>query len=162
MAALDERLLDLDEHGAIRIPVLLWLAWGFLMRHWLVAIGITFSGPGSPETARLWSDFSWTSAALQLPVVLLVITAWCRQPDAARLWRWLWSHGRLLMTLAIAGQLAWTCWLLWEADTWERWPHLWWASTALLDVAIATAIWRDGFFAALFADFPGKSADSKS
>jgi hypothetical protein len=162
MALIDERLLDVDDHGAIRVPGLLWLAWAFLLRHWLVAVGIAFSGPGSPETARLWADFSWTSAALHTPVLLLVVAAWCRQPEAGRWWRAVWSQGRALMTLAIAAHLMWTGWLLWDADTWERWPHLWWASSALLDVAIAVAVWRDRFFAALFADFPNAPKASAS
>ena len=43
MAQLDERLLDVDSHGCVRVPGALWVGMALLARYFMIAVGVVFS-----------------------------------------------------------------------------------------------------------------------
>lgn len=155
MAQLDERFLDVDRHGCLRIPGALWLALAFLARHVLLAGVIFATAKRSPDVVRLLGDdFNWFMLVFELPAVALMVAAANRVPDAPRVLRWIWHHGRSIVVGLAALHLLLAIWLLATSDVWNTWPELFVASCALIDLAIAHGVRRDAFFRQLFAEFP--------
>lgn len=152
MHEIDERLLLVDRHGALRVPGTLWLTLAFLARHWIVLVlAIVSQSAGSVQWLR---DISWTALLMELPVVALLFAMWRRRPEASRLWRWLWRCGQQLIVGTAGLHLAYVIWHLVTAPVWRRWPELFLASCALLDLVIIYVIVRDSYFRKLFADYP--------
>ncbi|HVZ47060.1 MAG TPA: DUF2919 family protein [Ramlibacter sp.] len=155
MATIDERLLNVDRHGALAVPATLWLVMGWLARYWFVVVFILVSSRRAPETVRvLGGDFSWYMLALELPAILMIMTAGHRSPTASRLWRVLWARGRAILIATAAIHIAATAAALAASSVWRRWPELFLASCSVLDIAVIYALATDGFFRQLFSDFP--------
>ena len=155
MAEIDERLLHVDRHGALRLPGALWIAMAFLCRYWIVVIVVFASARRSPETLRvLGQDFSWFMLAVEIPVMLVLATAGRRRPDVGAFWRAIWRYGRVVLIVIAALHIAAAGLALAQSHVWRRWPELFIASCAVLDLAIIYALAKDGFFRQLFADFP--------
>lgn len=155
MAFIDDRLLDVDKHGALRAPSVLWLGLAVLCRYWILVVVVFASARRAPDVVRVLGDgFSWYFLPLEIPAILVLLAAARRRPEAHRLWRWLWRNARMLITCAVVAHLGATAWMLWTADVWRRWPELFLASCNLIDLAILTGILRDDYYRQLFADFP--------
>ena len=155
MAQLDERLLNVDRHGCLRIPGALWLALAFLARHVLLAAVIFATAKRSPDVVRLLGDdFNWFMLVFELPAVALMVAAANRTTDAPQLVRWIWHRGRGIVVGLALLHLLLAIWLLATSDVWNTWPELFVASCALIDLAIAHGVRRDDFFRQLFAEFP--------
>ncbi|MBI5279964.1 MAG: DUF2919 family protein [Burkholderiales bacterium] len=155
MATIDERLLHVDRHGALSVPAALWLAMVFLCRYWIVVVVVFASARRSPDTIRLLGqDFAWFMLAIEVPVMLVLATAGRRKPDASAFWRAVWHHGRTILIAVAVAHLAVAAFALASSGVFRRWPELFIASCAVLDLAVITALVRDGFFRQLFADFP--------
>jgi hypothetical protein len=155
MATLDERLLHVDRHGALAVPAMLWILMAFLARYWIVVVFIVVSSRRAPETVRLLGgDFSWYMLALELPAILMIMTAGHRGPEAGAFWRRIWSHGRGILIATAVVHIVVTAAALWVSTVWRRWPELFLASCNVLDLAIIYALATDGYFRQLFADFP--------
>lgn len=160
---IDERLLTLNRHGSLAMPGALWLAMAFLARYWIVVSMVLLGARRSPDTIRLLGqDFAWIMLALEFPVVLLMLAAANRRPDAGALWRLVWGNGRAIMIAIAAVHLAMAAAALWTTPVWRRWPELFIASCALLDVAVIYALIKDRFFTQLFADFPRAAAPANT
>lgn len=157
MAFIDDRLLDVDKHGALRAPSVLWVALAVLCRYWILVVAVFVSARRAPDVVRVLGDgFSWYFLLLEIPAILVLLAMARRRHDAGEMWRWLWRNARLLITCAVLAHLGATGWLLWSADVWRRWPELFLASCNLIDLAILTSILRDDYYRQLFADFPSK------
>lgn len=154
MIEIDERLLLIDRHGALRVPGTLWLTLAFLARHWIVLVLMLASIRRSPEAAQWLRDFSWMALALEVPIFALVFSAWRRRPEAGAVWRWVWAKGRWFIAGTAGLHLAYVAWHLATAMVWRRWPELFLASCALLDLAIVYAMAKDDYYRQLFADYP--------
>jgi len=160
----DSAFLDVDRHGVLRVPGVLWLGFAVMARYWILMLVVTVSARRSQESVLLLGDggIPWAWLAVQLPIVLLMAAGFQRVP-AAGLWaRALWRSGRWIITTTALLNLGWTAHLLWQSDVWNLWPELFLASCVLIDLAIAIAVWRDRFFAQLFNEFPAPEADAKT
>lgn len=152
---MDDRLLDLDRHGVLRPPLWLAVACAFLLRHWLLMLFVAASARRAPETVGwAYGQFSWLMLAIEAPALLLVL-AWTRRvPAAGAAMRRLWRHGRELLGLTAALNLAWACWFLAGQAVWSPWPERFVALLAMADAAIIAAAWRSPVLRQLFQEFP--------
>lgn len=152
---MDDRFLDLDRHGVLRPPLVLWFIGAFLLRHWLLMLFIAASARASPATLG-WFDAASTAVMLtiELPMALLAF-AWSRRlPDAGAAVRWLWRQGRWLIGLTAALNLGWAVWYLAGQSVWNPWPERAVALAALADAAIIVGTWRSPVLRQLFLEFP--------
>ena len=158
MAQLDERLFNVDAHGSVRIPGVLWLAMAFLARYFIIAVGLVFSRSQELLDLLFANEFVWIVLLLEIPAVALLMAGANRSPDGGVVWRVIWLRGRLIITGLAALHVLYASSMLWASDAWRPWPELLLASCALLDIAIVYGVRTDKFFNLLFADFPDKSA----
>jgi hypothetical protein len=155
MALIDERLLKVDRNGCIAVPGTLWLAMAFLARYWIVVIAIVGSARKSPETVTLLGgDFSWYMLALELPAIVVMLAAGLRKPTAHAFWRGVWTHARAILIATALMNIAAAAVVVGVSPVFRRWPELFVASCAVLDLAVLYALAKDAFFRQLFADFP--------
>ena len=157
----DSAFLDVDRHGVLRVPGILWLGFAVMARYWILVVIVTASARRSQQSVLLLGEggFSWAWLLVQLPIVLLMVAGFQRVPTAGRWAREVWRRGRAIVALAALLNLGWTARMLWRADDWALWPELFLASCVLIDIAVALAVWRDRFFAQLFSEFPAPEAD---
>ncbi len=157
MAFIDDRLLDVDKHGSLRVPAVLWVGLAILCRYWILVVVVFATARRSPDVVRVLGDgFSWYFLLLEIPAILVLLAAARRLPEAGQPWRWLWRNARVLIACAVLAHLGATAWLLWTADVWRRWPELFLASCNLFDLAVLTSVLRDDYYRRLFADFPAR------
>lgn len=153
----DDRYLDVDAHGVLRLPVGLWLALVFLCRHWVLALMVTVSARRVGDTTLLLgSDFTWQVLAIEVPALFMVALCAQRRPDAGGFVRSLWPYSRWFALLTIVGHVGYTVWYLAESPYWLPWPELFLGSCALIDVSIALAFFGRGHLAQVLAEFPEK------
>ena len=154
MAEIDERYLNVSRFGVLNVPLTLWLGMAFLARHWILLIA-TLASRRSAETLQLAAGaLSWIPLVLELPVLLLIFAGFSRFPTAGYLLRKVWCYGRYILGFTAAVNIVLVSWLLWQSDVWRRWPELFLASCALLDVAIVLGISRSEYIKQIFAEFP--------
>lgn len=159
---MDERLLQVTRHGVTRVPAELWLGLAILARYWVLMIVILVSSRREGSAVLLLGDHgvAWLLLFLQSPVIALLAAAGNRRPDAAAPLRWLWRHGRAIIWLTAAFNIAWTASILWHADYWSWWPEYLLLGCAAFDLFIANMV-AQPFYKGLFAEFPdnGQSND---
>ena len=154
MAEIDERYLSVSKFGVLNIPLTLWLGMAFLARHWILLIA-TLASRRSTETIQLAAGgLSWIPLVLELPVLFLIFAGFSRHPTAGVFLRRVWRYGRHILCFTAVVNIALVSWLLWQSDVWRRWPELFLASCALLDVAIILGVFRSDYIKQIFAEFP--------
>lgn len=162
MAQLDERLLDVNQHGVLRIPMGVWLALLFLARHWLITFFVLISSIMNRETMKvLGGDFSWVILAIELPAVFLLWLCTRRRPEAGQFVRAIWPWARHLAAGTALLHLAYVIWFLWSSTYWLPWPELFLASCALIDLVIILSFYRSGHLRQVFLEFPLLSEKSQ-
>lgn len=156
MTELDERFLDVTEHGVLSIPASLRVSWVILARHWvLLLIGLaTMLVSDASTTNMVRSAISWQALIFQAPIVCLIYIAGRRQPGAPAWIRWSWTHGAQLMLLSAVLGCCWLAYWLYTANTWSKWPELFLASTAVLDVALVWNVFTSTYLRQVFREFP--------
>lgn len=156
----DSAFLDVDRHGVLRIPGTLWIGFAVLARQWILVLVVLASVKRSRESVLLLGDagFPWPWLAMQAPVVVLAFAGFFRVPTAGRWARTVWRSGRAIIVLTAMLNLGWTAWLLYGAQTWNRWPELFLSSCVLIDLAIALSVLRNPFMRQLFSEFPAHEA----
>lgn len=156
MAEMDERYLNVNRFGVLRIPGPLWLAMAFLGRHWLLLI-ITLASRRAPDAVQLASSsLSAAVLLLELPVLILAYAGFSRHPSAGAASRFIWRHGRAILAATAAINLGLLVWFLWHADVWRR-PELFLASCGLLDLAIVYGIYTSDYIKQVFMEFPARA-----
>jgi len=85
-----------DDHLALRVPPLLWLAMVFLVRH-PVLLGLTFLPTSGDTLDYLRALVQPIRLAADLPALLVLIAAARRRPTAGSWVRAIWDHGRWLL-----------------------------------------------------------------
>ena len=154
MAEFDERYLNVSKHGVLNVPMTLWVGMLFLARHWILLIA-TLASRRSAETIQFAANsLSWLPLMLELPVLILIFAGFSRHPTAGPFLRQVWRFGRHILCLTAAVNIVWVGWLLWQSEVWRRWPELFLASCALLDVAIILGVYRSDYIKQIFAEFP--------
>jgi energy-coupling factor transporter transmembrane protein EcfT len=138
MVEIDERYLDVDRYGELKVPTPLLLALVFLSRHWVLLIITLASARRSPEIVAFASGgLSWIWLLMGSPALLLLFAAFSRQQtEAGVFWRKVWSKGIWIVGLAATTNACLLGWWLWKAEFWQRWPELFLASCVLMDFAI--------------------------
>jgi hypothetical protein len=155
MARIDERLLDVNAHGVLRVPAELWVAVVFLMRHWILMMVVAVIARRSKEAyTLLGGDFGWVVLAIEVPAFVMAVLLVRRRPEAGRTVRSLWPLARHLAALTAILHIAYVAWYLLHSSYWLPWPELFLASSALIDVAIVTALFRSPHLKQVFAEFP--------
>jgi hypothetical protein len=162
MARIDERLLDVNAHGVLRIPAEIWLALVFLARHWVLTLVVTVIARRSKEAYILFgADFSWVVLAIEVPALLMVALCLRRLPEAGALVRRLWPLARHLGAATAVMHLVYVAWYLWNSSYWLPWPELFLASCALIDFVIIVSLYRSSHLQRVFAEFPAPRTESK-
>ena len=153
---MDSAFLDVDRHGVLRIPGLLWCAFALLARHWLLILALVVSARREGSVVLLLgeSGVPWLLLAMEAPIVVLAFAGFYRSPTASAWARQAWRHGREIVALTALFNIAWTTKLLSQSDYWTPWPELLLASCCLLDSAIATSMYKTPYFKQLFREFP--------
>ncbi len=163
MAQLDERLLDVNAHGVLRIPAEIWMALVFLARHWVLTLVVTVIARRSKEAYILFgADFSWVVLAIEVPALLMAVLCLRRLPEASALIRRLWPLARYFGAATAVMHLVYVAWYLWNSSYWLPWPELFLASCALIDLAIITSLFRSPHLKRVFAEFPALRSESKT
>lgn len=154
--ALDERFLDVNAHGVLRVPGALWLGFAVLARHWVLMLMLAVSARRDPAIVRVLgeSGIPWLMLGLQVPVVLVALAGAQRRPEAIAPWRWIWRFGRELILVTALTNIAWTVHLLMQSDYWLPWPELYLGSCALIDLAVIVSLYTTPLMRQLFHEFP--------
>ncbi|APW44476.1 DUF2919 family protein [Rhodoferax saidenbachensis] len=157
MSELDERYLEIDQHGILKIPPSLWFSLFFLARFW----GFLLTSIMSPEILGrggflLTNAGFWIVLICELPVVILIYAGFSRHPNGGRLARFIWPLGRIIIALTAAANLYFLVWWLLHSDYWERWPELFLVSCGVLDLTAVFATWGSDYLKQVFNEFPPK------
>lgn len=149
---------DYDLNGSLTVPALLVVTLLFSIRHLLI---VFLAYNPSPKLGSAFAFLQplaepWFVAA-DLPALLVVLAWWQRRPQAKALWRWIWRHGRGLLTISLLLQFA----LLAQAQGMDilgsyyltQGERLALVSLAL-DLLLVYYLWRSPRVADTFADFP--------
>jgi hypothetical protein len=146
---------DYDDDMCLKPPLLLWFALLFLCRGILLPIMIGmghFTGVNADALTILrdhWSGLDLIASAMAAPVLFALIR---RSAKAAKATRWIWSRGRILLTLAAVVDLSATLILLLRREANDDMILMLVSSSVdvyfLLYVLLASRV-RDSF-----ADFP--------
>lgn len=156
MAELDDRFLNVNEHGVLRIPVELWISVLVLSRGWVVALFAMASLiSNQTDVVRLMGkDAFWLSMLIEIPALIVLWLFSSRAPDAGAMTRYLWPYARLLMYATALGNLVYTSWYLWHSSYWLPWPELFMASCCLIDVAVCWGTHSSAYLKQVFREFP--------
>ena len=154
--ALDERFLDVNAHGVLRVPGPLWAGFAVLARHWVLMLLVAVSARRDPSIVRVLGDsgIPWLMLGMQLPALLVALAGAQRRPEAPMLWRWIWRFGRGLVVVTALANIAWTAHLLMDSDYWLPWPELYLGSCALIDLAVVVGLYSTPLMRQLFREFP--------
>ncbi|MDY0013027.1 MAG: DUF2919 family protein [Rhodocyclaceae bacterium] len=147
---------DINKHGVIAIPALLWAIILFEARGWILAFfGFVSAVIGSREASGLISGDSWQPILIAELLALLVLWAALRRtPDGGELPRWLWRHGQAFICLAAASHVAWALLRHAQAAAWMAWHDDQRLLLSIADALIALGIWLSAHARAVFQEFP--------
>lgn len=156
MEDLDDRFFNTDQHGCLKVPLVLWLGLLIHTRHWIFFLLTLVSlAVGAPNIIAIRSEFaSFWMAAAELPSLLVLIAGVLRQPEAQKWVRIVWANGNKFMFTSGLLYSLFVIWWLFVTPSWNRWPELYFASTALLDIAIAYWAISHALPRQVFSEFP--------
>jgi len=143
-----------NEDLHLKVPLLLWLAMFFLVRHFLI-LGITFL-PTTGEEIKILRELIHPLYLLSdLPAGLVMLVAMRRRPECADRGRRVWRLGRWLLGISAAGYLIFLSLNLFVTG---RPLHLALNELLLLSILLHLGILgyliRSGLLRDLFDDFP--------
>ena len=153
-----EAAFQVDHHGVLRVPGLLWVAMALLARHWVLLMLVAISARREGSSALLvgGGGVPWVALGMEIPILLLAFAAFYRQPTAGAWARLLWRRGREIVALTALLNIGWTVNLLLKSDYWLPWPELFLISCGVLDAAIALSMYTTPYFRQLFSEFPAR------
>ena len=143
-----------DEHLSLKVPIVLWLAMAFLVRH-LFLLGITFLPTTGREILVLRDLVQPEYLVADLIALPVLLTAMRRGPRAPRWLRRVWTAGGVLLSVsAMLYPL-----LLGIAAFFSERPLAAVISelsliSAMLSLAIIAYLWRSPLVRDLFRDWP--------
>jgi len=143
-----------DEDLHLKVPLLLWLAMVFLVRHFLL-LGITFL-PTTGEEIKILRNLVHPLYLLSdLPAVLVLFVAMRRRPECANWGRRVWHRGRWLLGVSAAGYLVFLALNIVHTGRPLRLAvNELILLSVLLHVSIIIYLARSGLLRDLFRDFP--------
>lgn len=159
---MDERFLNVDRYGVLKPPMAWWLAVAVLLRQWILLIVVLVLARRSPESVEwAYSVFSWQALAFGLPVLVLVVAGTRRLPQSGSFFRYVWRNGRLLVAFSVVLSVSWASWHLAQEIYWAPWPERAIVALILLEIVIASTIWRSPYYRQLFQEFPSPDPTSR-
>lgn len=152
---MDERLLDVDQYGVLRVPGMFWLGMAVLVRYWALMLVMLVSAQQAGTIFEMMGNkVPWLALAGEAFALAVLIAAGSRQPEAGAVWRWTWKRAHVLVALTAACNVAWFTYASTQAN-WEfTRPQVAMAGFALLDVCMAWIFVRSAYFRQLFSEFP--------
>lgn len=160
---LDERTLDVNEYGVLRIPAALWLGLMIQCRYSIFGLFLLFAGQQGQAIWQLLDAkmIAWL-LLMEVPALLAMFVCATRRPEAGRMVRILWGQLVPLVVVSAIAHIGYTGWYLWHSSYWLPWPELAIASAAVLDVLICIGLFRDTHLRAVLAEFPAPQSVSSS
>lgn len=155
---MDERLLDVDQYGVLRVPGTFWLGMAVLVRYWVLMLIMLVSAQQAGTIFEMMgSKVPWLALAGEVFALAAVIAAGSRQPEAGAVWRWIWARAHVWVVLTAACNVAWFTYASAQSN-WELTrAQVAMAGFALLDVCIAWTFVRSPYFRQLFREFPAST-----
>lgn len=98
-----------DADLKLKVPLLLWLALLFGVRHFFLVALAGLMPSESETTAWVGLQAHYELLACNLPALLVLLATGHRIPDAMPVMRWIWRHGRLLVALSYISTMAGFC-----------------------------------------------------
>jgi hypothetical protein len=97
-----------DQYWCLKPSPMLWIAIVYLSRSIMLPMLVGISSmTGAGDTASIVRSFVGLNALVASLVAFVVVFAYLRRsPSAGAAVRWIWSHGRLLLALAVILDLA--------------------------------------------------------
>jgi hypothetical protein len=160
---IDERALDVNEHGVLRIPGALWLSLVLQCRHVCFGLMLLFSAQQAKGIWHLLGE-QWSFGVLLIEVPALVaffVTA-SRRPEAGRVMRALWPWVAHLIAISALAHVAYTSWYLWNSTYWTPWPELAMVGLMALDVLIVMGVVLHPHWRAVWAEFPAAPSQTQT
>lgn len=143
-----------DDDLVLKVPLLLWLALVFLVRHVLL-LGITFM-PTTGEEIEVLRHLARPAYVLaDLPAALVMLAGMKRRRPCAAWVARIWRFGREILTGAILLYYALVAWTL--SDTGRALVDAideWLLTSLLLCLAILAYLWRSPLIADVMLDCP--------
>lgn len=152
---MDERLLHVNRYGVLQPTGLFWLGCLILVRFQLFSFFALIAARKSVGVMQVFENgVPWLAMLVELPVLLLLLAAGRRQPDAGRVFRLLWRHAKWLVLMTVAGHLVWSGLFFASFDGFIDKADLMVFCFALLDVSLLCSFWFSGYYKQLFSEFP--------
>ena len=143
-----------NHHGVLRVNWMLWLVLLYMTRHTLVLAFLLFAASraqtqgGGLGNAALFQPVYMIS---DLPALALMLAMGARVPQAGKVARAIWHHGRHIILDSIAIYFVFFLWKHW-GDIGRLDPVLW--GNIFVNLAIAALVMRSRYLADLFNEFP--------
>ncbi len=146
----------INQYGVVRVPLSFWLIVVFQARHWFLVAAAAIGMRRSPDVARLLGGegVPYIQIALELPIMLVAFAALNRDPAGGRFVRWIWRHGREVITLTAALNLAWLAWYFVGITRWRPMLDNLGLLGGVIDLLIVVAVWTSQEYRQLFSEFP--------
>jgi hypothetical protein len=146
----------INQYGVLRVPLSFWVIVMFQARHWFLVAAAVIGMRRSPDTARLLGGegVPFLQLALELPIMLVAFAAMNRDPAGGRVVRWIWRHGREVITFAAAVNLAYLAWYFSGIARWKPMVDNLALLGGVVDLLIVAAIWTSQEYRQLFSEFP--------
>jgi hypothetical protein len=148
-----------DRNLLLKVPLPLILVLMYVARHFLI-IFLAFN-----PLPKLAGVFAFMQPLVSTPAIFLtdipgflVLVAWAkRKPGAGYLWRWIWNHGRELLTAALLAHFL----ILATTKGWDALSAFNYLHAARLvivnlavDLLLVYFLWRFPLVGDVFRDFP--------
>ena len=147
-----------NRYGVLRVRWPFWLVMVALMRHLLLLlmIGLSHRGAAGDSIGVMATLIDPKFIPADVPAVILLFADGARVPSSGGLARFLWRHGKILMTLSIATFLGIMVWR--QGFVPARYSP---ADVAEIGVnlALLVYVWLSRYLRDLFAQFPAPDAD---
>ena len=145
-----------NHHGVLRVNWMLWLVLLYMTRHTLVLAFLLFGlsrgqaqgGVANLGVAALLEPVYMIS---DLPALALMFALGARVPQAGKVARAVWRHGRQIILDSIAVYFVLFLWNHW-GEIGRLDPVLW--SNVIVNLIIAVLVMRSRYLADLFNEFP--------
>lgn len=151
-----------DENLKLKVSPLLWLSLLYAIRHFFIykAASLMPFEVGAITWLNLQAQviFMWCD----LPALLVLIATGHRVPNALRVMRWVWLHGKTILSISYLLSLCSFIYLnVHLLSTPNLDESLFAVVIVMTDVAVLIWLWRSSLVSDIFAEFPD-ALDEKS
>lgn len=156
---MDERLLHVNRYGVLQPTGLFWLGCLILVRFQLFSFFALIAARKSVGVMQVFEGgVPWLAMAVELPVLLLLLAAGRRHPEASGVFRLLWRHAKWLVLMTVVGHLFWAGLFFAQFDGFVDKLDLIVFCFALLDVSLLWSFWFSDYYRQLFSEFPQQNS----